>query len=71
MISLINNNRDFGAYINSYHEVHEEHKVKNQKNFALIFVRLRVLCGDWENPNSSEKNTGAQLIHPLSYCNLQ
>jgi len=29
-----------------YHQVHEGHEVKNSKDFALIFVQLRVLCGE-------------------------
>jgi hypothetical protein len=29
-------------------------------------VRVRALCGGWENPNSSEKNTRVILIRPLS-----
>jgi len=40
MISFIN------GYLNSYHEVHEEHKDGNQKIFVFIFVQVRVLFGD-------------------------
>jgi hypothetical protein len=32
-----------------YHEDHKGHEVKNQDNFTIIFVPLRVLCGECEN----------------------
>jgi hypothetical protein len=34
------------VYFKFYHEVHEDHEVKNSKDFALIFVQLRALCGE-------------------------
>jgi hypothetical protein len=49
------------------HEVHEEHEVKFSKDFALIFVQLRALCGDREPIGVSENN----ILSYRSYINWQ
>ena len=36
------------ALFRSYHEAHEEREAKNLKVYKLVFVHLRVLCGEWQ-----------------------